>query len=524
MTTRTLSGFAFALLLSVTAAQPASAQCVGDCNGDGMVAINELIVGVNIALGSADVTQCASFDVDGSGEVEINELIGAVGFALNGCPVVAVCAPPEGGRQVVVEPSSEAQDALLTALLEAQPKDVIYIKAGNYTLDSQLSLEVDDVTICGDGMDATVLSFATQSGAAEGLLVQANNFVIKDIGLEDAPGDLVKILGADGVTIQRVRTEWTGGASEDNGSYGLYPVQCRGVLIEDSVVKGASDAGVYVGQSRNIVVRRNQVEQNVAGVEIENSTDADVYKNTATNNTGGILVFNLPGPPVQDGRRTRVYDNDIFENNQPNFAPAGNTVAGVPDGTGSMILANDQVEVFNNRFRNNNTADVVLVSYNTAALLAGQPAPNNPDFDAYSETLWIHDNTFSGSGTSPDSDLDILDALLGLPYPNILFDGDLNPAKTVDGALPEGLRICVQEPEGTTFANLDLSHAFAGLTKDIATVDCSHPALSPVPLESERRHVPITAGEGAQERLLTALIEAQVGDIIELEAAIYALT
>ena len=71
-------------------------------------------------------------------------------------------------------------------------------------------------------------------------------------------------------------------------------------------MKGASDAGIYVGQSRNIVVRRNQVEFNVAGIEIENSTDADVYDNMATNNTGGILVFNLPGPPVQDGRRTRV--------------------------------------------------------------------------------------------------------------------------------------------------------------------------------------------------------------------------
>src|SRR5690606_9987860 len=112
-----------------------------------------------------------------------------------------------------------------------------------------------------------------------------------------------------------------------------------------------SDAGIYVGQSRNIIVRNNRVEENVAGIEIENSTGADVYGNVATGNTGGILVFNLPGLPVF-GARTRVHDNLLEANNEPNFAPAGNIVATVPTGTGVFILANDQVEVFGNVLRN----------------------------------------------------------------------------------------------------------------------------------------------------------------------------
>src|SRR3546814_1516361 len=82
--------------------------------------------------------------------------------------------------------------------------------------------------------------------------------------------------------MRRVRAEWTGGPSTDNGAYGLYPVQVDNVLIEDSVVKGASDAGIYVGQSTNIIVRNNRAEGNVAGIEIENSTGADVYGNTTT--------------------------------------------------------------------------------------------------------------------------------------------------------------------------------------------------------------------------------------------------
>ena len=111
-----------------------------------------------------------------------------------------------------------------------------------------------------------------------------------------------------------------------------------------------------------MILRRNRVEFNVAGIEIENSTGADVHDNTATNNAGGILVFNLPGLQVF-GERTRVYNNQSFENNTLNFAPAGNIVAGVPTGTGIMILANDQIEVFGNSLRDNNSSQITLISY-----------------------------------------------------------------------------------------------------------------------------------------------------------------
>jgi hypothetical protein len=64
---------------------PLPSGCAGDCNDDGAVAINELITGVNIALGSAAVGTCPSFDSSGDGTVAINELIAAVSRALNGC-------------------------------------------------------------------------------------------------------------------------------------------------------------------------------------------------------------------------------------------------------------------------------------------------------------------------------------------------------------------------------------------------------------------------------------------------------
>ncbi len=70
------------VLINHTVAAP---TCVGDCDGDGSVAINELVRGVNIALGNADVASCVAVDRDGNSMVAINELIAAVRNALDGC-------------------------------------------------------------------------------------------------------------------------------------------------------------------------------------------------------------------------------------------------------------------------------------------------------------------------------------------------------------------------------------------------------------------------------------------------------
>ena len=72
-------------LFAASSASAGETVCVGDCNGDGTVAINELITGVNIALGSAALDACPAFDGSGDGTVAINELIAAVNAALAGC-------------------------------------------------------------------------------------------------------------------------------------------------------------------------------------------------------------------------------------------------------------------------------------------------------------------------------------------------------------------------------------------------------------------------------------------------------
>jgi parallel beta-helix repeat protein len=364
-------------------------------------------------------------------------------------------------------------------LIRAKPGTVIELPEGRFRLDRSLSSTVDGITIRGKGPDKTILSFKGQTQGAEGLLVKGNNITIEDLAIEDTKGDALKVNGSDGLVIRRVRTEWTGGPKESNGAYGLYPVQCRNVLIEDSVAIGASDAGIYVGQSEHVIVRRNKAMRNVAGIESENTQHADIYENTVTENTGGILVFDLPDLPKRGGKSTRVFNNEIFANNTDNFAPKGNIVAKVPAGTGVMLMATDQVEVFQNRIRDNQTANMLIVSYFVA-----QKPINDKGYDPYPEALFIHDNTFSGGGDSPGGMLLKLLALkLGKPFPDILYDGIVDDKKkTPQGTLPDDMRICIRNNGDADFANADVGHDFENIRKELAPHDCQHPSYSPVQL------------------------------------------
>ena len=360
---------------------------------------------------------------------------------------------------------------LQEALITAKPGDVIQLPEGKFDLDRELSLRVDSITIRGKGMDKTVLSFKNQKSGSYGLLATGNAFTIEDLTIEDTKGDALKVNGATGVTIRRLKTQWTGGPKETNGSYGIYPVQCKKVLIEDSVAIGASDAGIYVGQSSQIIVRHNRAEFNVAGIEIENSTNADVEGNVATNNTGGLLVFNLPDLPVQGGSFTRVYLNQVYANNTPNFAPKGNIVAKVPAGTGVMIMATHDIEIFKNTLKDNETSNVSLLSY----LTTGNPL-KDAKYDPFVESISIHDNVISGGGHKPAGRAAEMAPVLGSPVPSIIYDGVMRPKST-------DAKICIRNNGDATFIDYDAAHEFKRPKRDLTSHGCGLPPLEAVRLE-----------------------------------------
>lgn len=386
-------------------------------------------------------------------------------LALSGCSMGAEA------EEVAVVADPNYEKTLQARLLDAQPGDIISIPAGTYSFTRGLSLAVDGVTIRGAGMDKTVLTFKPQVAGAEGLLVTASDFTIEDLAIEDTKGDALKVTEGDNIVIRRVRTEWTGGPKTENGAYGIYPVQTTNVLLEGNVAIGASDAGIYVGQSRNVVVRNNRAERNVAGIEVENTVDADVYDNVATHNTGGILVFNMPGL-AQEGRNTRVFRNRVVDNNTDNFGHEGTPVASIPAGTGIAINSNDNVEVFDNDIRGNDTANIIISSVFSTNYAEDEAVAG---YDPYPEGIYIHGNRFGAGGGSPDGmDLKALKTALFGPmgrFPDVLWDGYVDPKKMAGGKLPVEHRICIDNGKAG-IVNVDGPGGYSNPTTDMAPHRC----------------------------------------------------
>jgi len=369
-----------------------------------------------------------------------------------------------------VRPGPNAQQELQTALIEAQPGDTVRLDRGVYELTQGLSLSVDRVTIRGEGSDRTVLNFAGQRRGAEGLLVTADGVLLRDFAVVDARGDAIKVRDCEGITFDGIRAEWSRGPHQENGAYGLYPVNCTNVLIQNSVARGASDAGIYVGQSRNIIVRDSLAEYNVAGIEIENSYNADVFNNTAQHNTGGVLVFDLPGLPQKGGHSVRVFRNTIINNDTPNFAPAGNIVATVPTGTGVLIMANRDVHVFDNTIADNGTTNVIVTSYRAEF--------DDREYNPLPRNIMIRNNRFGNAGFAPAGDFAAL-TQMGVVLPDVIWDG---ATMFSVGGTPrtESVRIVLRDNRSTrtgtaSFLSLGLPVAGSPLTE--AAPDPSMPPL-----------------------------------------------
>jgi parallel beta-helix repeat protein len=387
---------------------------------------------------------------------------------------------------------ADFQKHLQEQLISAKSGAVIELPEGKFHFDRTLSLTVDKITLRGKGMDKTILSFAGQKEGAQGVLVKANDFTIEDIGIEDSAGDGLTVQGGTNIIIRRVRAEWTRGANENNGPYAIYPVECKNLLVEDSIARGAADAGIYVGQSENVVLRHNRAEFNVDGFEVENTENADVYDNVMTHNTGGIGVFNLPNLPRQGGKHVRVYNNQIVDNNTPNFAPKSlGPIHDLPTGTGIYVMAIKDVEVFANKIQNNNTVNVFLIHYKTGIGDSVQETsaspitqrifkPEDKRYYGFVQQVHVHNNEISGGGKSPDSRIAVMQAMakaMGGALPDILYDGLADPAW---GKKENSGQICLQNNGPASFLNFDAANNMKHPVTDIKKYSCLLPALSPI--------------------------------------------
>lgn len=306
-----------------------------------------------------------------------------------------------------IEAGPNAREQVLTRLSLARAGDTVAFCEGYFEMSTGLLVNSKNgITLKGAGKDKTILNFLN-SDSGEGINASyADGLILQGFTVEDTPGNGVRVFRSESVTIRDVRVRWHDAAGRDEtsdkytprsdvGAYGLYPVETQHVLMEDCESHGASDAGIYVGQSNDVIVRNCLATYNVAGFEFENTYRALFEDNVATKNTGGFLIFDLPDLR-QYGEKNVVRRNKSYNNNTDNFAPTGNIVGLVPRGTGMLVLASDQLEIYDNDITGNDSFGIAVVNY-------GLVDRNYPDlrYDFYPEGIEIHNNRFSGNGQSP---------------------------------------------------------------------------------------------------------------------------
>ncbi|MFP6625802.1 MAG: parallel beta-helix domain-containing protein [Deltaproteobacteria bacterium] len=276
----------------------------------------------------------------------------------------------------------------------------VLIGSGTYAEEVVINNDIQVLVGCGAATNDRPLIVPPSDGQPHisGILAANSSSFLLFQGLEinnfDENGIFVS--GASQVTFRDLVTD-------GDGTYGVFPVQSSNVLIEACKVTNTADAGIYVGQSSDIVVRYNTTEYNVAGIEIENSTYASVHNNYTANNTGGLMIFKLPNLPVQSSGNHDIFANVIVNNNTVNFC-AGGLVCAIPDGTGMLVISNQDSDIHHNLISGNNSFGMALVDQNTLNALAAPDilfATLSPDSTLQGNS--IRYNVIMGNGAAPDA-------------------------------------------------------------------------------------------------------------------------
>lgn len=327
----------------------------------------------------------------------------------SGTPSGGSGSQPGGGsgtqsKTVTLKSGPQLETKAQKAIKGAKPGTTIVFPAGTFKFTQILTVRNPGITLKGQGQEKTILDFSGQRVGKASLDIQTDKVVVKDLAVVNSPADYaIRAHGspddlADQFTFNHVRTSWDKAPNVNDGAYGFYTVETQNVLIENSTCIGSTDACIYVGQSKNIVIRNNNVTLSVIGIELESSAHADVYGNTTTKNAGGMVLYDLPSLPVEfKSNDFRVYNNKIFKNNTPNFTKPSGFASDVPTGSGILVLSNNHDHIFNNEIHDNQAVNVGLISFK----LVESDLPDK--FSPYVQAILLSGNTIYGGGNKPVS-------------------------------------------------------------------------------------------------------------------------
>ncbi|MCK0191535.1 parallel beta-helix domain-containing protein [Arenibacter sp. F20364] len=291
------------------------------------------------------------------------------------------------GKIIEVKKGSSIQNAVK----EANPGDLIRVYPGTYS--ENVYIDKDNISLQGVVINGEWPTLDGKKEINDAFLYSGNGILIENFKIINYKGN--GIMGQAGNNFI-IRNNWI----IDTGVYGIFPQYGKNGLVEHNVLSKIADAAIYIGMCHNVDVLQNEVFDNVAGIEIENSRHCLVENNYAHNNTGGLLAFVTPGLPIKTTFDVILRNNFVVNNNHENFGAPGSTVSGIPPGTGILIMAADDVIVENNIITGNNNTGITIVD-----LATGDPKANDPNSEGNPDRVVILDNIMFDNGNAPTGEL-----------------------------------------------------------------------------------------------------------------------
>lgn len=193
----------------------------------------------------------------------------------------------------------------------------------------------------------------------------------------------------------------TNNIADGNQVYGIFPIVSENGVVSNNEVKNTPlDAGLYVGQSRNVLISGNKVYDNLIGMDLENLRNCKITRNLSFNNTVGIVIDSAPNLTRPKTNGNQILRNVITKNNRQGI------LEGPPSGIGILASAVDNTLIVNNKITGNDLSGIFLSS----RVCQDDPTCGDPNFIPTSNGNRILANKLTGNGTVTNSN-PLLDAL-----------------------------------------------------------------------------------------------------------------